>query len=136
MVVRIRNRGPDAYRHSEYGDTIVVERKIAQAGSASGYKLKSHSGKLVSTRHDELMAICDHLQIEVDNPMAILTQDTARMFLSNSTPKDKYNVLFFLTQFFLKGTQLERLQQDYVKMTENMEMIQNSLLRKEQVMQS
>ncbi|KAJ3276811.1 Structural maintenance of chromosomes protein 6 [Terramyces sp. JEL0728] len=92
VIVRIRNRGPDAYKHEEYGDTIVVERKIAQAGSASGYKMKSHSGKLISTRHDELMAICDHLQIEVDNPMAILTQDTARMFLSNSTPKDKYNV--------------------------------------------
>ena len=38
--------------------------------------------------------------------MSILTQDTARMFLANSSPTDKYN-------FFLKGTSLERLSADY-----------------------
>jgi len=30
--------------------------------------------------------------IQVDNPMNILTQDTARQFLSNSTPEEKYQV--------------------------------------------
>jgi hypothetical protein len=46
------------------------------------------------------------MQIEVDNPMAILTQDTSRSFLANSSSSDKY-------KFFLKGTMLEKLIEYY-----------------------
>lgn len=33
--------------------------------------------------------------IQVENPLAILTQDTARAFLSSSTPEMKYDVFKF-----------------------------------------
>ncbi len=49
-------------------------------------------GRTVSTKKEDLVQICDALQIQVDNPLTILTQDTARQFLSNSTPQDKYQV--------------------------------------------
>lgn len=39
----------------------------------------------------------DHFNIQVDNPLTVLTQDQARGFLSNSTPKDKYVVRSILT---------------------------------------
>ncbi len=63
------------------------------------------------------------MQIEVDNPMAILTQDTARMFLANSTGKDKYT-------FFLKGTQLERLADDYRRLDEDLASMHHRLSQK------
>ena len=62
-------------------------------------------------KRDELSAICDHMNIQVDNPMNVLTQgtvillyihpisdsfelDAARQFLSASSPGDKYKVCY------------------------------------------
>ena len=42
VIVHLRNRGHDAYRHDVYGDTIVVERHIRSDGTGT-YKLKSGS---------------------------------------------------------------------------------------------
>ncbi|KAJ3089195.1 Structural maintenance of chromosomes protein 6 [Quaeritorhiza haematococci] len=107
VTVKLRNRGPDAYKPDVYGHTIIVERKISKDGS-SGYTIKNYKGETKSKRREDLNGICDNMQIQVDNPLAILTQDTARQFLSNSTPRDKYN-------FFLTGTQLAQLSADYEK---------------------
>jgi structural maintenance of chromosomes protein 6 len=113
VTVRISNRGSDAYRHDTYGDTITVVREFGRE-TAGSYKIKSSRGKVIAGTREELSNICDHMQIEVDNPMTILTQDTARQFLANSTAQQKYS-------FFLKGTQLERLKLDYTKLDENRE---------------
>ena len=42
-MVKLRNRGRDAYKHSLYGDSIIVERKLTSDGS-SHYRLKSIDG--------------------------------------------------------------------------------------------
>jgi ATP-dependent RNA helicase DDX6/DHH1 len=42
----------------------------------------------------------------MDNPMNVLSQDMARQFIAGSTPEDKY-------KFFVKGVQLQQLDQDY-----------------------
>lgn len=52
----------------------------------------SKSDKVISTRKEDLESICDHMGIQVDNPMNILTQDTAKQFLAKSTPEDLYQV--------------------------------------------
>lgn len=69
----------------------------------------SKDGTLISNKRDELAAICDHMNIQVDNPMNVLTQgktlvirvaianssvflDAARQFLNASHPSDKYKV--------------------------------------------
>ena len=59
--------------------------------------------------------------IQVENPLAVLTQDTARMFLSSSTPKEKYGVFLLVLYFklFLKGTGLKQLKDDYINITKN-----------------
>lgn len=44
--------------------------------------------------------------IQVDNPVSILNQDTARTFLNSSEPSDKYKL-------FMKGTQLEQIEAEY-----------------------
>jgi structural maintenance of chromosomes protein 6 len=84
---------------------IVIERSFTKDGS-SGYKLKAESGKIISTKKETLDEITDYFQIQVDNPMNILTQDKAREFLASSSDKQKY-------EFFMKGVQLDKLQQDY-----------------------
>ncbi|KAK7690317.1 hypothetical protein QCA50_006974 [Cerrena zonata] len=77
VTVVIKNKGEEAYRHKDYGDSIVITRRFTREGSSS-YKIKSRDGKLVSSKREELSAICDHMNIQVDNPMNILTQDSAR----------------------------------------------------------
>jgi hypothetical protein len=51
------------------------------------------AGRLVSNRREELTAICDHMQIQPDNPLLILNQDAAREFLSSSTAENRYKVM-------------------------------------------
>lgn len=108
VTIHIKNQGEEAFKPTEYGNTIIITRKWSKEGSPS-WKIKSKEGKVVSTKKDELAAICDHMNIQVDNPMNVLTQgmwplfllwailtahlDAARQFLSASSPQDKYKVL-------------------------------------------
>ena len=69
----LKNQGEEAYRPKDYGRSIVITRRFTKDGSSS-YKIKSRDGKVVSTKREELQAICDHMNIQVDNPMNILTQ--------------------------------------------------------------
>jgi structural maintenance of chromosomes protein 6 len=75
VTINLKNQGEEAYRHDLYGDTIVITRRFTKEG-ASSYKIKSKDGKLISTKREELSAICDHMNIQVDNPMNVLTQGT------------------------------------------------------------
>lgn len=89
-MVHLTNRGPDAYRHDVYGDIIQVERRLVRDSGLGQYKIKNASGKLVSTKREELTAICDHMSIQVDNPLTVLSQDNARQFLNASSSYEKY----------------------------------------------
>jgi chromosome segregation ATPase len=105
IVVKVLNGGKDAYKPELYGDVISIERRFSKDGS-SGYKIKAKAGNTVSTKREELQEILDHMQLQVDNPMTILTQDTARQFLGNSSAGDKYKL-------FMRGVQLSQLDTDY-----------------------
>ena len=73
VTIRLKNQGSEAYRHNVYGDSIVITRRFTRDGSSS-YAIKSKSGKKVSGKREELSAICDHMNIQVDNPLNVLTQ--------------------------------------------------------------
>ncbi|KAI9494829.1 hypothetical protein BDB00DRAFT_761374, partial [Zychaea mexicana] len=105
ITVTLTNKGPDAYRNDVYGDKIVIDRKIMKDGTGQ-YKIKSAAGKIISFKREELTAVCDHMNIQVDNPLTVLSQDNAREFLNASSPKDKYRL-------FMRGTQLSTLAEDY-----------------------
>ncbi|XP_067678031.1 structural maintenance of chromosomes protein 6-like isoform X2 [Haliotis asinina] len=110
VQIKLRNRGPDAFRHEMYGDSITVQRKFTSEGN-SKYQLLSKSGVMVSDKREELFHILDQFNIQVDNPVAILNQETSRNFLNSKSPQDKY-------KFFLKATQLETMKHDYAKANE------------------
>jgi len=115
VTVRIKNQGPLAYKPSLYGKSVLVERHFNRSGT-SGFKLRDQNGKVVSTKKAELEDILDAFSMQLDNPMNVLTQDMARSFLNNSTPKDKY-------KFFLQGTQLENLSRDYQQIEQSLEVM-------------
>ena len=50
------------------------------------------AGKLISQKREDLNCILDQFNIQVDNPVAILNQDTSRHFLNSKSPHDKYKV--------------------------------------------
>lgn len=126
VSIKLRNRGQDAYKPKEYGDCITVERRISSDGSGS-YKLKAKDGKVVSQKKDELNHILDQFNIQVDNPVSVLNQDTSRNFLNSSDPKDKY-------KFFLKATQLEQMSTDYQLIIEQQDIIKSTLDRKQETL--
>lgn len=124
VSIHLKNQGEEAYKHDLYGDSIVITRRFTREGSSS-YKIKSRDGKVVSNKREELSAICDHMNVQVDNPMNVLTQDAARQFLSSSHPSDKY-------KFFLRGTQLSQLSEEYETCLENISQTSKVLMRKKE----
>ncbi|PWY65038.1 DNA repair protein Rad18 [Aspergillus heteromorphus CBS 117.55] len=124
IVVRIKNQGDGAYMPDDYGKSIVIERHFSRNGT-SGFKIKSESGRIVSTKKAELDSIIDYFTLQFDNPMNVLSQDMARQFLSTSSPSEKY-------KFFVKGVQLEQLDQDYRLIEESGDQIEEKLRSREQ----
>ncbi|KAG0246017.1 Structural maintenance of chromosomes protein 6 [Mortierella sp. GBA43] len=126
VKLQLRNRGSDAFKPTVYGESIIIERRISNEG-ASVYKIKSAAGKTISTKREELTAICDHMNIQVDNPMNVLSQDTARQFLQASTPEEKY-------KFFMRGTHLTQLSQDYEMIRECVDIMQSTIRNKAELL--
>ena len=81
VEVKLLNTGEEAYKQELYGDAIVVSRSVTQ--SSSTYKLKDSHGKIVVDKKvlEELQRILLAFNIQVDNPIAVLNQDTAKTFL-------------------------------------------------------
>ncbi|XP_065488237.1 structural maintenance of chromosomes protein 6 isoform X2 [Caloenas nicobarica] len=105
ISITLRNQGRDAFKPEVYGDSIIVSQHINLDGSRS-YRLKSKSGTLISSKKEELIGILDHFNIQVDNPVSILTQEMSKHFLQSKNEGDKY-------KFFMKATQLEQMKEDY-----------------------
>ncbi|XP_013869624.1 structural maintenance of chromosomes protein 6, partial [Austrofundulus limnaeus] len=106
ITVKLRNKGPDAFKKGLYGDYISVEQRIFSDGSRI-YKLKNKSGQIVSNKKEELTAILDHFNIQLDNPVSILSQEMSKQFLHSKNESDKY-------KFFMKATLLEQMKRDYI----------------------
>jgi chromosome segregation ATPase len=115
LSVTIRNEGDDAFRYEEYGNKITVERTIAlKPGSTyNGYKLLNAEGKEVSRSRRDLDDMLDHMNIQVENPVAILDQEEAKKFLTGKAT-DKY-------KFFMNACELERLDRAYATVLDNLQ---------------
>ncbi|KIM39560.1 hypothetical protein M413DRAFT_29277 [Hebeloma cylindrosporum] len=122
VAVVLRNKGEKAYKHELFGVKIIVVRTITLKG-ASSYKIKSAAGKVIYTTKGEVDAICDYMDIRVDNPITILTQEAAKTFLKSSTPESRYKL-------FLQGTYLEQLKDDYETAYQHRATIKAELKRK------
>jgi len=108
--VTLLNKGGDAFRPDVYGDSVTVERTIALRGGYNGYKLIDQWGKEQSRSKKDLDALLDQLNIQVENPVAVLDQEEAKKFLCGKA-EDKYH-------FFTKATELERLDRSYASVVD------------------
>lgn len=106
VSITLRNKGKDAYKPEVYGPAIIVDLRITREGLRT-YKLRSKSGLLVSTKKEELLSILDNFNIQVNNPVSVLTQEMSKYFLHSKGEGDKY-------KFFMKATQLEQMREDFV----------------------
>ncbi|KAJ5772050.1 hypothetical protein N7520_002579 [Penicillium odoratum] len=119
IIVRIKNQGDGAYRPEVFGKSIIVERHFNRSGS-SGFKIKAENGHIISTKKAELDSITDYFSLQIDNPMNVLSQDLARQFLSTSSATEKY-------KFFVKGVQLEQLDNDYRLIEESVDQMEEKI---------
>ncbi|CAD6976177.1 unnamed protein product [Tilletia controversa] len=126
VILTMRNEGVEAFKPALYGKRIIIERRIMAQGATS-WKMKNSAGKMVSTKREEIDAYCDHTNIQVDNPMNVLSQDAARQFLSTSHAKDKYS-------FFLKGTQLNQLATEYDSIDQAVKQMKTAVSKHEELL--
>ncbi|CAJ1078421.1 structural maintenance of chromosomes protein 6 [Xyrichtys novacula] len=113
VSITLRNKGRDAYKSEVYGSAIIVDQRITREGLRT-YKLRAKSGQIISNKKEELLSILDNFNIQVNNPVSVLTQEMSKYFLHSKGEGDKY-------KFFMKATQLEQMREDfiYIKTTKN-----------------
>lgn len=111
ITVNIRNRRPPnhegsireadlTYRHEEFGDSIIIERRLmkkrGKSGPSSSWAVRGARGRITfpkgHTPAKEVKNIIDHFGFMVDNPVAILTQTKAKQFLAGRKPAQHYNL--------------------------------------------
>ncbi|KAH0621959.1 hypothetical protein JD844_023747 [Phrynosoma platyrhinos] len=97
ITITLQNRGEDAFKPEQYGSSITVNQHISSEG---------HRSAVISTKKEDLTAILDHFNIQVDNPVSVLTQEMSKQFLQSKSEVDKY-------KFFIKATQLEQMKEGY-----------------------
>ncbi|EQC27660.1 hypothetical protein SDRG_14568 [Saprolegnia diclina VS20] len=124
-IVRITllNDGTDAFRPESFGKRIMVERLIRRDGTAE-YRLKNEHGKVVSKLKADLDAMLDHLNIQIENPCAVLDQENAKLFLKGD-PTDKY-------KFFLQSTDLYKMRATFAKVEDETRLRQEATLVQEE----
>jgi chromosome segregation ATPase len=125
--VTLLNKGDDAYEHDVYGDTITVERTIALRGGYNGYKLLDSNNQERSRSKKDLDDMLDKLNIQVENPVAILDQEEAKKFLTGKA-EDKY-------AFFMKATELERIDRTYAATVDKVSDLDTQSIRLNQTME-
>lgn len=122
--VTLLNQGADGYQRDVYGGTITVERSISIHGGYNGYRLLDQNQKEQSKSKRDLDAMLDQLNIQVENPVAVLDQEEAKKFLTGK-PQDKYN-------FFMKATELERIDCSYAAVIDNIATLRDTSDRAQQ----
>uniref|UniRef100_A0A1B0FCJ7 Rad50/SbcC-type AAA domain-containing protein n=1 Tax=Glossina morsitans morsitans TaxID=37546 RepID=A0A1B0FCJ7_GLOMM len=98
IEITIANDGPQPFDPDEYGDSITIVRTITT--SSGYYAIRNSQGRIISKKFDDLQRILLYHNIQADNPVFVLNQDSAREFLKELEPSKNY-------QLFLKATQID-----------------------------
>ncbi|KAK2721613.1 hypothetical protein QYM36_003795, partial [Artemia franciscana] len=115
VSVTLSNYGPFGYKKDIYGSAITIVRTLKTSGSSS-FKILNSAGTVQDHTRDAIEQITAALNIPINNPMCILTQNTAKTFLSTCSPAGLYD--YFATASLLSDTKehLERTYKDLKEM--------------------
>ncbi|XP_011410337.2 PREDICTED: structural maintenance of chromosomes protein 6-like [Amphimedon queenslandica] len=122
IQLTLSNKGTESFKGDQYGQHITIVRTIRK-DSSSSYKLQSSDGRVISQQKDDLLLMLDHFNIQVDNPVCMLSQDTSRNFLHSNNSSDKY-------QLFMKGTHLDKIRLDFISAKEDQALMEQEVNRK------
>lgn len=117
VIITFKNEGSEAYRPEVYGPKIIVERKLQRHGTNS-YSIRSAANKTISTKKVTLDEILYKFNITIDNPLAFLSQDKAREFLTTTTDKTKYD-------YFMSGSLIHDILENYKNISLNIVEVKN-----------
>ncbi|XP_076841979.1 structural maintenance of chromosomes protein 6 [Brachyhypopomus gauderio] len=126
VSITLRNRGQDAYKPEVFGQSITIDLRISSEGLRT-YKFRSQTGQSIPCKKEELVSILDNFNIQVDNPVSVLTQEMSKHFLHSKGEGDKY-------KFFMKATQLEQMKEDYSYIMETKAVTQNTVEKHEEIL--
>lgn len=114
ISIRIRNHAAEdgdtglCFRPDVYGDAVVVERKITKTSTVLTFKnARGHRVTPEQTARAELDAVLDTFNLQVDNPIAILTQQKSKQFLLSGKDGAMYD--FFQEATLLSAAHEELL---------------------------
>ncbi|XP_057377924.1 structural maintenance of chromosomes protein 6-like [Daphnia carinata] len=106
VSVTLSNKGQGSYKRDIFGDTITIERTINASTGSGGYKIINHLGKTMSTKRCDLDRILAKMNLQVDNPVCILNQETAKNFLHSNDANQKYKL-------FERATQMDVMRDEF-----------------------
>lgn len=117
-------QGPDSFKADVYGKSILIQRTLyKQGGCVSKFSVRNGTnGKEVETKLAVVHDICDAFNIQIENPCAILMQETAKQFLTSASGAVKY-------RFFTDATRIAAAEKDYVTATDEITAVQATLVR-------
>ena len=113
ITVILKNEGVLAYRPDLFGKEIAIQRHLYRPKErASIYKVYGEGYDSDKVRNREVKidnmtvknvidVIVAHFGIQYDNPCVLMTQETSKEYLKNSTPSSLY-------EFFAKATLLKQ----------------------------
>lgn len=123
VSVSLHNTGELPYQPDRFGDMVVFKRTI-HVGGKSGLQLLNSSGRQVNDGRaavDEAKAILAHMDIELENPLAILQQEHAKELLQVEKPEKLY-------MFFESATMLTQCREEYKRSASELQQVGCHLL--------
>lgn len=101
IEVTVCNR--NGYATDRFGEYFTIIRNITP--HQSSYKIRYECGHSEPLKLTDLNVIKRALNICINNPVCMLTQDAARSFLADTNPKKRF-------EFFMKATNLYEIEEN------------------------
>lgn len=119
IQLTFKNKGRDSYKPEIYGDHLTIERRLTRKPGAS-YFIKDENMRTISTKKADIDDILLKYNIRVDNPLAFLSQDKAREFLTSTGDSEKYN-------YFMAGILITDIIKNYEDTSNHLKNVSDKL---------
>jgi len=121
IQITLCNTGEDSFKPDTFGNEIVVQRSISE--TFSDFTIKDQGCMNIvkgKEAKEEIQRLLDKLQIQVNNPIAILHQEVAKDMLKVESPQSLY-------KFFEMATLIKSCQDEYQNAANEIEKTKKNL---------